>query len=965
MEEFIFDLQRFDTISNSTDNTTVNGTNDDDYIANGGNTVTINGGAGDDSIFNGGNTVTINGGAGDDSIVNDSESVTISGGDENDYIENEGDNVSIDGGDGNDYIGSDGSNVTLNGGAGDDTVENFGDTVTINGGAGDDKILNFGSNVTIDGGDGKDIIQSSGDNVSINGGAGDDIIENAGENVTINTSDGDDMILADANVKSFTVTGFGTGDAIQFIKTEEEEEFIPLTITSLGSADGSLLAVVDDNGTEATVTIGGIAFADAAIGSDDESIVFSSGNDDGDGGGDGDEDNNGIDFNNKKNTPKSTSATITSAFEGDTFDANDYRKLTTIKTSKKLTSDIEIIGNNKSNTITSGSGDDTIDGGRGANKIDGGAGDDSLYGGGIGNDTLTGGKGADIFVYDGKGHDVITDYTAGEDTLQVVGTVRKASVSGSNVIFKVGSSDLTLNKAVGKKITYIDENNTEITEIYRAEGRYDEDETELKIFSTFEGSFTAGKTLETIDGSNVKFQSMKLVGNDRDNSIIGGNKDDILNGGAGSDTLDGGNGADSIFGGDGDDLLLGGNGGDTLRGGTGNDTLIGGTGKNIFVYESGDDVITDFSESNSNRIQLLNDTITTNYEISGNDLIFDFSGGSLTVKDYDGREIKFLDAKNNETSYVFTENALLNSSKTHATVISSSYTAEDKISQIDGSKVDGANIIGNSRSNIIFDSSGNDTLTGGDGNDWFIFSGGNDIITDYTSGDDKIMLLRGSITPDNFTVRNNELILDFDNGSLTIQNYNGDRIRFFDADGNEKSYCFTENALLNGSKTIATLVSGNSYTADAKIIGIDASNLVGKATITGNGKSNVIYANDSGNTLIGGGGNDYLFGGKGNDLISGGDGADFIDGGDGTNILQGDKGNDTLWGGNGADMFVINSGDGNDVIYNFNYNELDMINYNGKDITDNIYRVYTSNGKPSNFSVNLSSTECVTFMNFK
>ena len=64
-------------------------------------------------------------------------------------------------------------------------------------------------------------------------------------------------------------------------------------------------------------------------------------------------------------------------------------------------------------------------------------------------------------------------------------------------------------------------------------------------------------------------------------------------------------------------------------------------------------------------------------------------------------------------------------------------------------------------------------------------------------------------------------------------------------------------------------------------------------------------------------------------------------------------------------MFYINAGDGNDVIYNFNYREYDAINYKGKDITNNIYRVYTSNGRPSNFAMNLGGGERVTFMNFK
>lgn len=185
--------------------------------------------------------------------------------------------------------------------------------------------------------------------------------------------------------------------------------------------------------------------------------------------GDGDANTDGIIFNNQKKVKQSTSATITSDFEG-TFNAREYRQVETIKTDKNLTSDVEIIGNSKSNKISSGSGDDTIDGGRGDDKIDGGAGDDSIFGG-LGADTLTGGKGYDIFVYDGKGQDKITDYTAGEDTVSIDGALKRASVSGNNVIFKVGTGTLTIDKAVGKKITFDDDT----TKIFRAEGEYNED----------------------------------------------------------------------------------------------------------------------------------------------------------------------------------------------------------------------------------------------------------------------------------------------------------------------------------------------------------------------------------------------------------------------------------------------------------------------------------------------------------
>ena len=64
-------------------------------------------------------------------------------------------------------------------------------------------------------------------------------------------------------------------------------------------------------------------------------------------------------------------------------------------------------------------GDDSIDGGGGEDWIYGEGGDDVIYGG-EGNDTLTGGADDDTFVFQaGHGTDRITDFTDGEDLIDV------------------------------------------------------------------------------------------------------------------------------------------------------------------------------------------------------------------------------------------------------------------------------------------------------------------------------------------------------------------------------------------------------------------------------------------------------------------------------------------------------------------------------------------------------------------
>lgn len=78
-----------------------------------------------------------------------------------------------------------------------------------------------------------------------------------------------------------------------------------------------------------------------------------------------------------------------------------------------------LYGQRGRDTLSGGKGADKLFGGGGADVLGGGNGADTLTGGN-GNDTLTGGRGPDTFVFaPGSGADVITDFTAGVDTLRI------------------------------------------------------------------------------------------------------------------------------------------------------------------------------------------------------------------------------------------------------------------------------------------------------------------------------------------------------------------------------------------------------------------------------------------------------------------------------------------------------------------------------------------------------------------
>ena len=69
MKLLIFDIQRFENISNNTDNRIVTGTADADSIFASGNNVTINALGSNDTIMSyAQNSATLSGGEGDDSL---------------------------------------------------------------------------------------------------------------------------------------------------------------------------------------------------------------------------------------------------------------------------------------------------------------------------------------------------------------------------------------------------------------------------------------------------------------------------------------------------------------------------------------------------------------------------------------------------------------------------------------------------------------------------------------------------------------------------------------------------------------------------------------------------------------------------------------------------------------------------------------------------------------------------------
>ena len=296
----------------------------------------------------------------------------------------------------------------------------------------------------------------------------------------------------------------------------------------------------------------------------------------------------------------------------------------------KIGTGLEVSGNGANNSIKSGKGADKLFGGAGKDTLYGGAGNDMLYGGsgndklygekgndsifgGIGNDTLTGGAGKDLFVYEG-GKDYIADYKEGEDKIKILsGSVTKAKISDTNVVFTTSDGTITVKGAKGKNNSLLEADGK--PSVYGG--------LSLKVTNKSKAAVTIGAAYRIADAS-TRTAAVKITGNEIDNTILGGSKADTLYGMAGNDKLDGGAGNDKLYGGDGNDTLIGGKGNDSLYGGSGNDMLYSGDGKDII-----------YGFDNTDMLQITG-AFTTSYNKTKKEIYFkiDSTANALMLKDF-------------------------------------------------------------------------------------------------------------------------------------------------------------------------------------------------------------------------------------------------------------------------------------------------------------------------------------------
>jgi Ca2+-binding RTX toxin-like protein len=419
-------------------------------------------------------------------------------------------------------------------------------------------------------------------------------------------------------------------------------------------------------------------------------------------------------------------------------------------------------GGTGSDTLKGGIGNDALDGGDDGDELYGEAGDDTLIGGagadrlngGDGADTLRGGAEGDIYEIDAfdiiienpdEGIDFVsigTSYTLGAnlENLSFSGSASAdgtgndlenhiAGNSGNNVLRGLGGNDGLSGNAGNDSLDggegndwLSGGNDSDII----AGGQGDDILSggmgnDVFVYRTGDGQDTisdlaAGEAINIYGYTSA--QSVTQVGGNVVVLFASGNQITVENstvatvdaalhfmdaggggsitGTAGNDTLNGTAENDTISGLGGNDVLNGGAGSDTMDGGVGNDTMNGGPGDDLFYVDNARDRVTELSGQGTDEVRT-----SVTYTLASN------------VENASAQGATAINLTGNSGANVLTGNAAANT------------------------------LNGNGGNDTLIGGLGNDVLTGGLGSDVFKFTdvtSGNDRITDFRSGQDKIDL---------------------------------------------------------------------------------------------------------------------------------------------------------------------------------------------------------------------------------
>ena len=493
-------------------------------------------------------------------------------------------------------------------------------------------------------------------------------------------------------------------------------------------------------------------------------------------------------------------------------------------------------------------GDDETFGTVGADTFLGSAGDDVIVGqdgadtflSNAGNDTLVGGTGNDTYVFEiGDGQDVVDDRGfQGTDTVQFNGR----NFADANISRDGGSDTITFSFANGDSVTLVEGLDASFGDIERV------------VFDDI-----------TLDVDALRAAVVALSITDGDDETFG--------------TV----GADTFLGSAGDDVIVGQDGADTFLSNAGNDTLVGGTGNDTYIFAVGDgqDVVDDRGFQGTDTIRFEGRDLA--------DAIFIRDGGSdtFTILFTNGDRVEVIDGLDNSFGRIESiefDDQTLDVEGIRSAIVTSNATNGDDI------------INGTDTGETIIGLRGNDTLSGRDGSDSYIFNvgDGQDIVDDNGFDDNDTLIFTGRDFADATFSREGA------SATYTIDFANGDSVQVVGGIGDRNDQ-------------IETIIFDD-VTLDAAAI----RQAVIDSTVT-----------------------------DGDDTVLGTDFADTIDGG---------TGNDTLSGREGSDRYVFEIGDGQDIVDDNGRDDNDTLEFVGRNFAD---ATFTRVGTSSTYTIEFANGDSV------
>ncbi|MFN6486104.1 MULTISPECIES: calcium-binding protein [unclassified Nostoc] len=601
-----------DTLNGEVGNDSLNGGNGNDNLIGGVGNDTLNGGNGLDRVqeSNNGNFTLSNAtlsGNGIDSLIS-IESAFLTGGGGNNLIDASAftlGGVILNGGAGNDTLLGGTRNDTLTGGAGNDIL---------NGGNGLDRVQESANadfallNTTLFG-NGIDSLISI-ESAFLTGGVGNNLIDASAftlGNVTLSGGDGNDTLLG--GTRNDTLTG-GLGNDILNgglgSDRVEESGNVNFTLSNtalIGNGTDSLVGIesvfltggVGNNSLNASaftlgsVTLNGGAGNDTLLGGTRNDFLTGGLGNDLLLGGDGFDrviEEGNINFTLSGSTLTGNGTDILSSIER--VDLTGGAGNNRIDASGFTIADVRVRGLDGNDTIIGGSQADDLDGGNGNDSLDGGGGDDFIVDFG-GNNTLRGGAGNDQLqtgsdnnlLDGGDGNDGLFAGSGNDTLLGGLGNDRLSAGSGNDSLIGGDGNDTLLGQLGSDTLN----GGAGIDEVVVSLN------TDVNVILT--DSIILGEGLDFL----TSIEKATLLGSTGANSLSAASFSGTvrLDGNDGNDTLNGGRSNDTLIGGFGNDILSGGAGNDILTGGAGFDSFTFSTGRAFNTNDVGLDTINDFT----------------------------------------------------------------------------------------------------------------------------------------------------------------------------------------------------------------------------------------------------------------------------------------------------------------------------------------------------------------------------------